>query len=314
MPTIASKDGPERALPRSATKLQIPRISMSHSPHVVTVTAANFHAVVIEGSYERPVLVDFWADWCAPCRMLMPMLAKLAEQYGGRFLLAKVDTEAEQALAAQFGIRSLPTVQLFRNGQAVDQFMGALPEPQVREFLDRHIPRASDGLLQQAQVAMANGDLAGARALIDQARTEDPDNKRLPLIEVQLLAGSGEIAKALEAIDALPLEFVNDPEVAALRGQLNFAGAIEGAPNEAELSARLDADPRDSEARYQLAAHRVLRGDYESALEHLLELMKRDRAYGEDAGRKGMLAVFDLLGGGHDLVARYRAKMMNVLY
>jgi putative thioredoxin len=287
---------------------------MSQSPHVITVTAANFRAVVIEGSYERPVLVDFWADWCAPCRMLMPMLAKLAEQYGGRFLLAKIDTEAEQALAAQFGIRSLPTVQLFRNGQAVDQFMGALPEPQVREFLDRHIPRASDGLLQQAQAAMASGDLAGARTFVDRARIEDADNKRLPLIEVQLLATSGEIAKALEAIDSLPLEFVNDPEVAALRGQLSFAGAIAGAPDAAELSARLDVDPRDSEARYQLAAHRVLRGDYEGALDHLLELMKRDRAYGEDAGRKGMLAVFDLLGGGNELVARYRAKMMNALY
>jgi putative thioredoxin len=287
---------------------------MSQSPHVITVTAANFRAVVIEGSYERPVLVDFWADWCAPCRMLMPMLAKLAEQYGGRFLLAKIDTEAEQALAAQFGIRSLPTVQLFRNGQAVDQFMGALPEPQVREFLDRHIPRASDGLLQQAQAAMASGDLAGARTFVDRARIEDADNKRLPLIEVQLLATSGEIAKAMEAIDSLPLEFVNDPEVAALRGQLSFAGAIAGAPDAAELSARLDVDPRDSEARYQLAAHRVLRGDYEGALDHLLELMKRDRAYGEDAGRKGMLAVFDLLGGGNELVARYRAKMMNALY
>jgi putative thioredoxin len=287
---------------------------MNHSSHVITVTAANFQSIVIEGSHERPVLVDFWADWCAPCRMLMPMLAKLAEQYGGRFLLAKVDTEAEPALAAQFGIRSLPTVQLFRHGQAVDQFMGALPEPQVREFLDRHIPRASDGLLQKAEVAMAGGDLAGARTLVDRARAEDPDNKRLPLIEVQLLATSGEIARALEAIDSLPLEFVNDPEVAALRGQLSFASAIESAPGEAELSARLDADPRDSESRYQLAAHRVLRGDYEGALAHLLELMKRDRAYGEDAGRKGMLAVFDLLGGGNDLVARYRAKMMNALY
>ncbi|MGQ9660001.1 MAG: thioredoxin [Thermochromatium sp.] len=287
---------------------------MSHSPHVVTVTAANFHAVVVEGSYERPVLVDFWADWCAPCRMLMPILAKLAEEYGGRFLLAKVDTEAEQALAIQFAIRSLPTVRLFRNGQVVDQFMGALPESQVREFLDRHLPRASDGLLQQAEAAMASGDLAGARALIDRVRVEDPDNKRLPLMEVRLLASAGEVAKALEAIESLPFEFVKDPEVAALRGQLNFARAIEGAPGESELRARLDADPGDSEARYQLAAHLVLRSDYEGALEHLLELMQRDRSYGEDAARKGMLAVFDLLGAGSDLVARYRTRMMNALY
>ncbi|QGU32382.1 thioredoxin [Thermochromatium tepidum] len=287
---------------------------MSHSPNIVTVTAANFHTIVIEGSYQRPVLVDFWADWCAPCRMLMPILSKLAEQYGGRFLLAKVDTEAEQALAVQFGIRSLPTVQLFRDGQAIDQFMGALPEHQVREFLDRHIPRASDGLLQQAKAAMSGGDLAAARALIDRARTEDPDNKRLPLMEIQFLASSGEIAKALEAIDTLPLEFVKDPEVAALRSRLQFARVIEGAPSESELNDRLQADPRDSEARYQLAAHQVLRGDYEGALEHLLELVKRDRTYGDDAGRKGMLAVFDLLGSDNALVARYRSRMMSILY
>lgn len=287
---------------------------MSHSPYVVTVTAANFQAVVIEGSHERPVLVDFWADWCAPCRMLMPMLAKLADQYDGRFVLAKVDTEAEPALAAQFGIRSLPTVQLFRNGQAVDQFMGALPEPQVREFLDRHLPRASDGLIQQVRAAFATGELTTARALIDQVRAEDPDNTRLPLLEVQLLASAGEIAQALAALDRLPLELVNDPEVTAVRGQLRFASATADAPSEPELTARLAANPRDSAARYQLAAYCVLRGEYEAALEYLLELVKQDRAYGEDAGRKGMLAVFDLLDGQADLVARYRAKMMTALY
>jgi putative thioredoxin len=112
---------------------------MADSPYIVTLTAANFEAVVIDGSFDRPVLVDFWADWCAPCRMLMPILAKLVDEYRGRFILAKLNTEEEQALAAQFGIRSLPTVQLFKDGRPVDQFMGALPEAQVREFLDRHV-------------------------------------------------------------------------------------------------------------------------------------------------------------------------------
>ncbi len=124
---------------------------MADSIYSVTVTAENFQSIILDGSFERPVLVDFWAEWCAPCRMLMPILAKLADEYRGRFLLAKVDTEDQQALAAQLGIRSLPTVMLFKSGRPVDQFMGALPESQVREFLDRHIPRASDGFLEQAQ-------------------------------------------------------------------------------------------------------------------------------------------------------------------
>lgn len=287
---------------------------MAHSPHVVVVTAQNFQSVVLDGSCERPVLVDFWADWCAPCRSLMPILAKLAEEYGGRFLLAKVDTDREQVLAGQFGIRSLPTVQLFRDGQVVDQFMGALPESQVRDFLDRHLPRASDRLLAAARELMASGDLAGASAMVERARAEDPDNVRLRLAEVQLTALRGDVAQARAALDALPMELVDDPEVLALRGQLRFAVALEGAPSEPELAARVAVAAGDCQARYQLAAALVMRGDYQGALDQLLEIMRRDRAFGDDAGRKGMLAVFDLLGGSGDLVARYRARMMNVLY
>jgi putative thioredoxin len=286
---------------------------MADSPNILTVTADNFQSIVLDGSFDRPILVDFWADWCAPCRMLMPILAKLAEEYRGRFILAKVNTEEQQALAAEFGIRSLPTVQLFKSGRPVDQFMGALPEGQIREFLDRHIPRASEGLLAQAQGLMVAGDLAGARTLIDRAREQDPENARLVLAELQLMAARGEIAEAQSAIDRLPIELASEPEVLALRGQLRFATALEGAPTEADLVASLSFEPTDSLSRYQLAAHQVIRGDYESALENLLTIMKRDRGFQEDAGRKGMLAVFDLLGGG-DLVARYRAKMMNALY
>ncbi|MBN2887039.1 MAG: thioredoxin [Chromatiaceae bacterium] len=287
---------------------------MADSPFVVTATAATFQSVVIDASFDRPVLVDFWADWCAPCRMLMPVLARLAESYGGTFILAKVNTEEEQALAAQFGIRSLPTVQIFKDGRAIDQFMGALPEAQIRDFLDRHIPRASDGLLAQAQALMSAGQVEQAAALIERARGEDPDNTRLALAEVQLLMARGEHAAANVAIERLPLEIAHDPEVNLLRGQLLFATTVEDAPDEASLQARLDSDPGDDQARHQLAARRVLRGDYEGALELLFDLMKRNRAYADDAGRKGMLAIFELLGGQGDLVAHYRAKMMNALY
>lgn len=287
---------------------------MADSPFVVTVTARTFQSAVIDGSFDRPVLVDFWADWCAPCRSLMPILARLAEAYGGRFILAKVNTEEEQALAAQLGIRNLPTVQLFRDGRPVDQFMGALPESQVREFLERHLPRASDDLLDQARGALAAGDLKTATALIERARTEDPGNARAALAQAELAAARGDLETALALVERLPIELAHDPDANALRGQLRFAQVLSGAPPAAELERRLAADPADSEARYQLAAHRVLAGDFESALEQLLALMKRDRAYRDDAGRKGMLAVFDLLGGQGDLVARYRARMAAALY
>lgn len=286
---------------------------MADAPNSVTVTAENFQSLVLDASYDRPVLVDFWADWCAPCRMLMPILAKLADEYRGRFILAKVNTEEQQALAAQFGIRSLPTVQLFKSGQPVDQFMGALPEGQIREFIDRHIPRPSDGLLAQAQGFMTAGDLEAAQTLIDRAREQDPENARLALADLQLLAARGEIDEAQSAINRLPIDLANEPEVLALRSQLRFVAELADAPPEAELVTRLAAHPDESLTRYQLAAYQVMRGDYEAALENLLTLMKRDRAFQDDAGRKGMLAVFDLLGAG-DLVARYRAKMMNALY
>jgi len=287
---------------------------MAHSSFVFTATAESFYTDVLEASHERPVLVDFWADWCAPCRMLMPILAKLAEEYAGRFLLAKVNTEEERELAAQFGIRSLPTVQLFRNGQPVDQFMGALPESQVREFLDRHLPRESDKLLVRAEGLLRAGDLGGAAKLIAQARAKDPDNARIQLAEARIKAAEGDVAAARELLDRLPPDLLGDPEAAAVRAQVAFAGALADAPPEPELIARLEANPKDSDARYRLAAYRVAAGDLDGALDQLLALLKKDRAYGDDAARKAMLMIFDLLGGSGDLVGRYRAKMLSALY
>jgi putative thioredoxin len=288
--------------------------TMADSAFVVTLTATNFQEVVIEGSYQRPVLVDFWADWCGPCRALMPVLGKLVEEYGGKFLLGKLDTEAERELAAQFGIRSLPTVQLFKDGKAVDQFMGALPEAQVRAFLDRFIPREADLLIARAEALIDSGDLTGGAELIAKARAAEPNHPGARIAEIRLRAASGDTQAAEELIQALPVDLAGDPAVLSLSGQLRFANALAGAAPAQELEARLAADPMDSEARYQLAAHHVTSGDYDGALDLLFELMRHDRAYGDDAGRKGMLLIFDLLGGSGDLVARWRSKMFAAMH
>lgn len=285
---------------------------MSDSPYIVTATAENIRQI-LETSFQTPVLFDFWADWCQPCRMLMPILAQLADEYQGRFILAKLDTEAERDIAAQFGIRSLPTVKLFKDGQPVDEFMGALPEGEVRHFLDKHLPRESDKFIALAAQQMSSGDLAAAKITLEQAAEMDPGNARIALTQAQLLAASGDSEGATKALDALPADEQDDPEVQALRGSLHFSGMLAGAPDSATLNERLRADENDHQARLQMAAHLVMARHYEHALELLLDLMRRDRTYGDDAARKTMLKIFDLLGD-DPMAARYRGKMFNLLH
>lgn len=287
---------------------------MAESPYVVTVTTQDFPRLVIEASHRQPVLVDFWAAWCAPCRMLMPILAKLATEYGGKFLVAKVNTEEERELAARYGIRSLPTVALFKDGRPMDQFLGALPEAEVRAFIDRHIPREADALLSQAETLLRRGDSAGAAALIAQALSTAPAYPRAVLAEARLKAQLGRTEEAEAALGRLPPEERDNPEVAALRGQLRFAASVRDAPTVAELERQIQERPDDNAVRYQLAARRVLAGDYEAALELLLQLLLRDRSWGEDAGRKGMLQIFDILGGSGELVSRFRSRMFTALH
>jgi putative thioredoxin len=285
---------------------------MADSPFIIDVTRENY-AQLMEASFEVPVLVDFWASWCQPCHALMPILAKLAEEYQGKFLLGKLNTEEEQEIAAQFGIRSIPNVKLFRNGQPVDEFMGALPEKAVREFLDRHVARESDANVQQAREQLAAGNAAAAIVLLEEAREADPDNPRVSVALAEAHAAAGDTAAAEATLASLPVSEQDKPEVASLRSRLFFEGQLAGAPDATELETRLAGDPDDNEARFQLALRKVVEQDYDAAMELLLELMKKDRGFGDDAGRNTLLKVFELLGD-DPRVGQFRRRMASLLH
>jgi putative thioredoxin len=285
---------------------------MADSAYIVEVTAQNFRQTVLEASMRVPVLVDFWANWCQPCKALLPILSKLADEYRGKFLLAKVNTEEQKELAAHFGIRSIPSLKLFVGGQPVDEFMGALPENEIRAFLDRHIPRASDALIAQADALFQSGEDDAALQLLQQAEQMDPQSSRVLLALAQTLAGLDRIEEAKSALDRLKREDADNPEVQALRSQFELGATLAAAPAPETLAARLAANDNDSEARHLLAVHLVAAGRYEEALEHLLTLMRKDRAFGDDVARKTLLKVFDLLAG-DPLVTQYRRQMARLL-
>jgi putative thioredoxin len=284
---------------------------MSNSPYIIEITTENYQPDVIERSFDVPVLVDFWASWCQPCQMLMPVLANLAEQYQGKFILAKINTEEQQELAGQFGIRSIPTVKLFRNGESVDEFAGALPESEIRKFLDKHIPRESDALVDQAEQLLLQGEAEDALKLLEQAKLADATNNNIDIALAQAHAAAGNAEKALEITDSLPEDIQEKSEIRVLRGRLFFEQLLEGAPSDAELQQRLQHN--DSEACYLSAARDAVNQRYEEAMQQLLELMRKDRGYGDDAARKALLKLFDILGD-DPLVPRYRSKMMSLIY
>ncbi|MET0005978.1 MAG: thioredoxin [gamma proteobacterium symbiont of Ctena orbiculata] len=287
---------------------------MADQSFVFDVTTDRFQQLVLENSMHVPVLVDFWAEWCNPCKTLMPTLAKLADEYQGKFLVAKVNTEQEQQLAAHFQVRSIPSVKLFHQGQVVDEFMGALPEAEIRSFLDKHIPRESDALLAQADAMLLQGDAEGAGTLLKQASEIDPESPRVKISYARYMATTGKLDEAEQLLRALPIEERNKPEVASMLARIEIDRATADSPPTEELEKRLQENPADSEAIHMLASHKVMENDYEGALELLMTLLQKDRSYGDNAAQKEMLRIFELLGGQGDLVKRYRNRMFNFLH
>ena len=279
---------------------------------------ANFEADVLQASLQTPVLVDFWATWCGPCKTLGPILEKLAGEYAGGFRLAKIDCDKEQQLAGMFGVRSIPTVVLIQGGQIVDAFCGALPESQVREFLDRHHVEPASRIEAPAQdvedgAAAPPETLEAAIARLEQALASDPDNAGLKLDLALARARGGDTADAQATLDALPVDVAEDDRAKALAALLAMQQSLAQIPPATELLARVERDPRDFAALDGLGVRQLLGGDTAAALQQWLAILAADRGWSDGLARRRLVDAFRIV---HDeaLVSATRRKMSSLLF
>jgi putative thioredoxin len=287
---------------------------------MIEIGQTSFEREVIDSSSDVPVLVDFWAPWCGPCRVLGPMLERLERDYGGRFRLAKVNSDQSPELAAQFRVRSIPYVVAFIDGEPVDAFVGALPESQLREFIDRLLPNPSEAERRKARRLAEQGQLAEAVAALRAAIALDPNAApaHLDLAEILLErlpapVDDARLSEAERALAAVGAAAQADPRWEALNTRLASLKKAAAGPDRRQLQARVEADPADLQARVALAQWHIARREFEPALAQLIEVVERDRAFADDVGRRTMLAVFDLASQHPELVSQYRRRLAAAL-
>jgi putative thioredoxin len=279
---------------------------------VIDVDEQSFQAEVVDRSHDAPVVIDFWAPWCGPCRTLGPVLEKLAGEARGAWVLAKINVDENPRLAQAFGVQGIPAVKAVHQGRLVAEFTGAQPESQVRTWLKRFVPERAEEAPPEDLAALAERDPQAAtqryRAIL--AKTPDDAAAMLGLGRLLLAAGDGEGAALLKGVP------VTAPQYQAAQGWLTLGKLVAEADREAafELLARVDQDPADLEARYQLAAHQIGGQRNEDAIEHQLEIVARNRELREDGARKALLALFAALGDQHPLVASARRRLANLLF
>ena len=286
---------------------------MTDSTVTTEATAKNFASAVIEKSRETLVLVDFWADWCAPCRMLMPVLAALATEYSGKIQLVKVNTDKEPQLATEYGVRSLPTVKLFKAGQVVDEFMGVLPERAVREFIERYLDRPADHQIRVAVELSATGQHDEAIKLLAAALVEDPkyDKTRLALAEEQIEVGS--LADARQTLNEVSDQVRFDAPFKSLIARLELAEIANSDVDRATLEKRISSNPDDLASREQLGAICFAAGENDAAMEQWLEIVRRGQGDIKDNGRENLIRSFEVLGSQDQDVTRYRRLLAQAL-
>ena len=281
--------------------------------NAVDVDARNFNKEVIEASKEVPVVIDFWAPWCGPCKVLKPMLEKLAAEYGGKFKLVKVNSDASLDLAQEFGVRSIPDVRAIRNGKQVGAFVGALPLPQLRAFIDKLIPSASELERTRAKDLVAAGDDTGAAGALRKAIELDPKNDLARLELAEVLTRQRKLDEADALLAEVQPDSKLDDRVSSLKQGVAFARSGQSGPNEEELTRAVAANPGDLESRLRLANHLAGQHNYRQALDQLLEIIRGQRDFKDGAARKQMVAIFSLASADADLVSEYRRKLSSAL-
>ena len=280
---------------------------------IVHIDESNAARYLIEESMQRPVLVDFWADWCGPCKTLSPILEKLAQEYAGAFLLAMVNADEQQMISQQFGVRSLPTVMVMKDGQPVDGFAGAQPETAIRQLLEKYLPSPYEAALAEAQEKLAAGDAAGAVALLRSAYEESGNRLDIGMMLCHALIEARRLDEAQAILDAVPM-VDQDALYEQMRAQLDLAREASRSPELVALEAQLEADPENLDLLEQIAVHYSTAGQYREALESLITVLRADVNHKDGATKKALLDTIASLGKGDPLAAEYQRKLFSLLY
>ena len=293
------------------------------APAIKDTTAIDFAADVLDASQEAPIIVDFWAPWCGPCKQLTPVIEKAVTEAGGKVRLVKLNIDEAPQIAQQMRIQSIPAVYAFFQGKPIDGFMGALPESQVKEFIDRMVQMANaaagpspiDEAIEQAKASLESGDANAASAIYGQVLQQDPGNVKARVGMGRCYLATGQVDSAQNALDSIPEDQRNNAEVTALRTALELTAQAETSSGEAaELRTKVDSDPNDHQTRFDLALAYYALGDNAQAIDELVIILRKNRSWNEEAAKEQLVKIFEALGDTHPDTVEGRQKMASVLF